>query len=350
VESEDDPVVLLLQQLTHPLPQGKCEIVIAGRATNRGQKIHNQLAAVAHTTEADEVLVFMDADAHPNNSLLPALVPPLFEEKVGATTGYRIYVPHNTHPATTNLCIINASIAALLGPPSRNHAWGGSMAITRKNFFDLGIHEAWQHALSDDYVLSHQIRNVHKKIIRFSHASFLPSVADFNWKSFFEFAPRQYKITKVCAPSLWLITLVGCVLYFFAFAAPLVTWLVSLAIGRHDPLFLYLFLGLYGVNILRGYFLLRGCKAAFPQHARKFQRIGLWFILGLPIALFVNLLALLASAVGRTIRWRGIAYTMHSMTETSVARPREPEPALAIGAAANAAEVIAEPASRISAP
>ena len=101
----------------------------------------------------------------------------------------------------------------------RTLAWGGSMAIRRTDFYGFGLHGLWQHALSDDYVLSHQIRNVHKKIIRFSHASFLPSVADFNWKSFFEFAPRQYKITKVCAPTLWFITLTGCILYFLAFAA-----------------------------------------------------------------------------------------------------------------------------------
>jgi hypothetical protein len=250
--------------------------------------------------------------------------------------------------------IINTAIAALLGPPARNHAWGGAMAITRKNFFDLGVHDAWQNALSDDYVLSHQIRDVHKKIIRFSHASFLPSVAEFNWKSFFEFASRQYKITKVCAPALWFITLVGCVLYFFAFAAPLVTWIVSLALRHHEPLFLYLFLGLYGVNIVRGYFLLRGCQLAFPQQARRFKAIAPYFILGLPIALFVNLLALLASAAGRTIGWRGITYTMDSPTETTIIRSREPEPELLDPASETAPEPeahpIPEPASRISAP
>ena len=63
VESEGDPVIPLLRKLTVTLPADKFEIVIAGMATKRGQKIHNQLAAVARTTAADEILLFMDADA-----------------------------------------------------------------------------------------------------------------------------------------------------------------------------------------------------------------------------------------------------------------------------------------------
>jgi len=335
VESENDPVLSLLQQITRDGPGNKAEIVIAGHATTRGQKIHNQLAAVDLTTSADDILIFMDADAHPSNALIPALVAPLKESNVGATTGYRLYVPDNSSLATTQLCIINSAIGALLGPASRNHAWGGAMAITRKNFFDLGVHDAWQNALSDDYVLSHQVRRVHKKVIQFSHASFLPSSAAFSWKSFFEFAPRQYKITRVCEPGIWAITLIGNILYFLAFAGLPALYLTSIALGKPDQNLLFMFLALFTVNSIRGYFLYRGCKNAFPAHKQKFRRIALWFILGLPLALFVNLLAMLPSALGRTIHWRGISYYLVSATKTSVLRrpvreagaiPTEPSP------------------------
>jgi hypothetical protein len=59
---------------------------------------------------------------------------------------------------------------------------------------------------------------------------------------------------------------------------------------------------------------------------------------------------MLASAAGRTIRWRGIEYTMHSMTQTTVSRPPEPEPEVAIAATASTTEALPEPATRISTP
>jgi len=74
-ESDEDPVVGLLEKMARE--DSRIEIVIAGLASNRGQKVHNQLAAVERTTEHDEVLAFMDADARPNPNWLRALVAPL---------------------------------------------------------------------------------------------------------------------------------------------------------------------------------------------------------------------------------------------------------------------------------
>jgi cellulose synthase/poly-beta-1,6-N-acetylglucosamine synthase-like glycosyltransferase len=328
LESELDPAHHLLQQLLQSLPKNKAQIVIAGQATARGQKIHNQLAAIDQTTPSDEILLFVDADAKPNDAWLPALVNPLLDPAVGATTGYRLYVPDSPKPsvASIQVSIINASIAALLGPPHRNLAWGGSMAITRKNFFDLGIYDAWQHALSDDYVLSLQIKRVHKKLIRFSHSCFVPSSADFTWKSFFEFAARQYKITKVCAPSIWFISLIGSLIYLVAFNYPLVLWAYSIATGEPDHRLLLMFAAIYASNIIRGYFLYQGTLLALPQYKKTLKPLAFYFTLGIPLSLFTNFLALLKSSVGRTIQWRNITYTMNSPTDTIVHREPQPIP------------------------
>ena len=85
VESEQDPVLAPLEKLA--TEDSRIEIVVAGVATHRGQKVHNQLAAVERTTAHDEVLAFMDADAKPNPGWLRALVAPLTREEIGATTG-----------------------------------------------------------------------------------------------------------------------------------------------------------------------------------------------------------------------------------------------------------------------
>src|SRR6476659_6278387 len=128
VESEEDPVVGMLEKIARE--DSRIEIVIAGQATSRGQKVHNQLAAVSRTTEQDEVLAFLDADAKPNALWLQHLAAPVTrEEDVGASTGYRYYVPVTGHTANKIVSVLNAQVAALLGPYRRTFAWGGSMAI-----------------------------------------------------------------------------------------------------------------------------------------------------------------------------------------------------------------------------
>src|SRR5262249_11458376 len=156
------------------------EIVVSGIATDRGQKVHNQLAAVERITPADEVLAFVDADACPKTYWLRELIEPLLKDvQIGATTGFRFYVPAECdlpvadcppNMPSAMASVINAGVAALLGPGWRNIAWGGSMAIRRADLFAFGIKDAWQRALSDDYVLSWCVKNRARRKIHFVQA------------------------------------------------------------------------------------------------------------------------------------------------------------------------------------
>ena len=53
-----------------------------------------------------------------------ALVTPLERDEIGATTGYRYYVPVTDHTANKIVSVLNAQVAALLGPYRRTLAWG----------------------------------------------------------------------------------------------------------------------------------------------------------------------------------------------------------------------------------
>ena len=82
-----------------------------------------------------------------------------------------------------------------------------------------------------------------------------------------------------------------------------------------------MFTVLYLVSMLRGYMLVRGGEALLPEHRQAIGSTRFWATVGMPWCYFVNLLALLGSAFGRTIVWRGIAYHMVSRTHTVVHRP-----------------------------
>src|SRR5262249_19860200 len=142
-ESENDPahgaIARLLKQRRRLAPP--TWMVVAGEARNQGQKVHNLLAALDTLNSIGhvEALVFADSDMRPSRSWLTELVAPLGDQRVGATTGYRWYLPSNEGSnraqslASTLLSVWNASALALLGERS-GFAWGGSMAIRRENF------------------------------------------------------------------------------------------------------------------------------------------------------------------------------------------------------------------------
>ena len=97
-ESESDPahgvLARLLKQRRRLTPP--TWMVVAGEAKNRGQKVHNLLAALDTLNSIDrrvEALVFADSDMLPARNWLAELVASLGDRQVGATTGYRWYLP-----------------------------------------------------------------------------------------------------------------------------------------------------------------------------------------------------------------------------------------------------------------
>jgi cellulose synthase/poly-beta-1,6-N-acetylglucosamine synthase-like glycosyltransferase len=108
----------------------RVRIFIAGRATDSGQKVHNLRAGVKEVDEGSEVFAFLDTDARPGDGWLRALVSPLADEAIGATTGYRWFVPMQNRFPSLLRAVWNASITSTLGADGkRNFCWGGSTAI-----------------------------------------------------------------------------------------------------------------------------------------------------------------------------------------------------------------------------
>src|SRR5262245_62097769 len=144
VDSHDDPAYGMLRSIG-------AYVLIAGRATSCGQKVHNLAYAVERAPEAD-IYVFCDSDARFPRTWLSTLVAPL--DSTNITTGYRWYVAHRFHFSTLMRSAWNASSLSVLGNHSRNFAWGGSTAIRCETFRLLKILDAWRGSVSDDYTIT----------------------------------------------------------------------------------------------------------------------------------------------------------------------------------------------------
>jgi ceramide glucosyltransferase len=74
---------------------------------------------------------------------LRALVAPLSEEGVGASTGFRWYASEPPTFWTLVQSVWNGVIAGRLGPGSNDFAWAGAMAISKATFFEARVPELW---------------------------------------------------------------------------------------------------------------------------------------------------------------------------------------------------------------
>ncbi|HJZ79218.1 MAG TPA: glycosyltransferase family 2 protein, partial [Pyrinomonadaceae bacterium] len=191
--------------------------VIAGPATDRGQKVHNLSMGIEQADPGTEVFVFVDSDVRPVVDWLRSLVAPLGDEKVGAASGYRWFVPVRGGLAAHLLSVWNASIASALGPDGkRNFCWGGSTAIRRSVFESCRVADYWRGTVSDDFAMTRALQDGNRPI-KFVPQCLTASFADCSFGELLEFTTRQLKITRAYAPHLWKPLLVGSAIFVLVF-------------------------------------------------------------------------------------------------------------------------------------
>jgi len=299
----------------------RARFVIAGRAAESGQKVHNLRAATPEADPASEVFVFVDTDARPREDWLRSLVAPLGVEGAGAATGYRWFLPLGGGLASHLRSVWNASIASALGGDARrNFCWGGSTAVGRETFERLDVRGRWRGTVSDDYALTRVLQEAGLPI-RFVPACLTPSLEDCTFAELFEFTTRQLKITRVYAPHLWKLVLVSNLLFVSVFFGGLALACARAALGLSAAWPLACVAAVFLLGVWKAFFRLRAVALVLEdQHARL--RKGLWAHLLLwPATAAIFLYNALAAALSRRILWRGVRYELKSPTETEIIEP-----------------------------
>lgn len=210
VEAEDDKATPLLRAAIARHPNRKAQLLIAGKAPNNiGQKVHNQLHALTYVPPSDDGMhawVFLDSDAVPHDGWLTLMTYQLIDfTRTGAVTGYRWLVPETGAGFWSQIAsVINGSVASLQGGSMRKfgYAWGGSMAILEKTAIAGDLRRKWADALTDDYPLSHLCKDLNLRVY-FPLRALVASPVRMTCAQLFNFAYRQYVLTRVYAPGLF---------------------------------------------------------------------------------------------------------------------------------------------------
>jgi ceramide glucosyltransferase len=317
VESTTDPAWDALNRILGDTPGTCASLIVAGIAEGCSQKIHNLLVGVTQVAPNTSILAFVDSDAQVHPHWLPALVAPLDDAAIGATSGYRWYVPSPGSLAGSLRSAWNAATLGLITHPRYGFTWGGSSAIRREVFEKLRIPEAWSRGLSDDLLLTQAVRAAGLRI-QFVAAGLVPTFEPCAWRQLVEWTNRQVTIVRVYEPPSW--------------TACLLVHLISLTLGA---------LGLTAVvtgqwfasGLLLSYWVMHGignlavCRAALQRlsgHGFTIaQRVWAQALWG-PAVTMLALLNLVMSLTTRTITWRGISYTMRSPQHVVVRRKSHP--------------------------
>ncbi len=296
-------------------PVTKC--VVAGPASDSGQKVHNLRAAISTIDERSDVIVFVDTDARPNSQWLSSLVAPLHDEKIGASTGYRWFVPVGGL-ATHLRSVWNASIASALGARSdKNFCWGGSTAIRRSTFEKLEIADRWRGSVSDDFTLTRVLQETGLPI-HFVPACLVASVDHCTMRELIEFSNRQLKITRVYASHLWKPLLIGSFLFCAVFFGGMALVITRAFIGSDYGVSLLLLLVIYALGAAKAHVRLRAVALALPNYKREIRNSWPAQLLLWPVSSLLFLLNAIAAAFSRRIKWRGITYDLKSPNEAVI--------------------------------
>ncbi len=309
VDSPDDPAFPILQTLARDNPGVKARVVVSGKAALSSQKIHNLRHAIGLLDPAVKFLAFVDSDAQPRRDWLRNLVRRLGHDGAEASTSYRWFVPMRNTLPNLLLASLDHSLAPLVGPRLHHLVWGGSWAIRRDVYHDIGLDEAWSTALSDDLVASRLLAAA-GATVEYEPMAMVASPLDVNWRDMYRFVRRQFAVVRWHEPRWWFVGLVLSVLNQLFFWASALGGAALLAAG--NPLarpLLGAAAAIYALHIVRTILRQSAARSFVPDYRERLSAAHVFDIVLHPLASALNACGLLGSAWSREIRWRGIHYS-----------------------------------------
>lgn len=309
LESRSDPAWPLIDGLLRRLTGALVvEVVIAGEATERAQKVHNLLAAARTLREDDSVVVFADADILPDERWLSQLVRPIAAGEVAASSGYRWQLPADGRWPSLIVAAIDLSIATAARSWRWNLCWGGSVAVDRQALDRVDLPGVWDRAASDDLTLTAALRARGLKI-NAPLRVLVPSPETQDWTGLLRFTRRQYLLVRAYAPKHWLVA--GWTACVPALAAALAVAETVLGQRWAWPFIL----GSIALLQIRLHIRLQIAVLVLPRAAVAAARTTILFAqCAWPLIHLVHLGAFLSSVAGRRFMWAGIEYRLDGET------------------------------------
>lgn len=289
----------------------KARFVRTAPRTDEGDKITKLRAAVAAARPESEAFVFGDSDGRPASDWLAGLMTALTSAPayVGATTGYRWFIPPQRKLPSVIRAVWNSFIASVLGNVVGSFCWGGATAIYRHTFERLDVEASWRGALSDDYQLTKTLFGAGLRV-RFVPIALVPDYSECGWRELFAWTTRQLLITRLYAPKLW----GGAFAVNGFYTAGVAALLASLPAWPA----LALLAGIVAATAATGADRAAGARAVLIGDAGQIARLRWAYVLLSPLIPFLFVGNCVAAALTREVSWRGTRYRVMAPQQTAV--------------------------------
>ncbi len=277
-----------------PLPGGVIVVLPDERAAIAGAA-DLLLLAIRATRKNTQVLAFADGSGEYSKDWLRALAAPLTRDGVGASTGYRWYLPEPPDFWSLMRSVWNAPIAGLFGPGNAPFAWPGGWAIRKEIFFEALVPDFWKESSDVASGLETAMRAA-LLTIAFAPAALVAIDGRITAAEFFRSAHAEMAAARTRYPRLWWRALVFYALQCGAMVAAL--W-ASLNGSRGAEWALVV---QWGLTMLKGTNYAILAKAQLAARKPWFDRYAWVHSVWVPLAMWVWLAVMIFSLGSRNKR------------------------------------------------
>ncbi len=315
--SDQDPAAPVIRRVMAS-SRPKTHLIFAGQPVECSEKVNNLRVAIEQIPEEDfEILVFADSDGCPGKAWLQRLTAPLRDDRVGATSTMRWYIPNRGNLPTALLAAWNAPIITMLTEKGKNFCWGGGTAIRRAIFDKINVLDEWRSSASDDFSLTAALERNQRSIL-FVPECLTPSYADTNFKGLLEFTNRQILITRVYAEKMWQLAaathFVYCLTIVLGIALIIGNLVAELPTSQVAGLIVFIFL----LSAIRATLRVIAVIEALPSSRAQIISQAWIYILLTGFVPFLYLFNFVHSVITRKIWWRSIQYELLSPNQTRI--------------------------------
>jgi len=318
VDHSDDPAHRYVAEAVQALGATNVTVeVLQNKRETCSLKCSSLLQIVNSLDESYEFVAQIDADTIAHPSWLRELATALQDERVGAATGNRWYMPGS--PTVGSLVRYTWNAAAIVQMYWYHVAWGGTLAIKTRVFRETDILEKWGQAFCEDTMVFGVLKKMGLRV------AFVPSLMMINREEcdvggYFSWVCRQLLTARLYHPS-WLAVAGHGVATTIVPIAALALSIVALAAGNHQAaIWSALALLLYEASIA---LLLIPMELAVRRIATTRGEPSNWLSLGgllkclaiMPVTQGVYAVALAKASFLRVTVWRGITYHIRGPQE-----------------------------------
>lgn len=201
VDHQDDPALRILEPVLDENNNKKVHIqFLEDRRATCSLKCSSVVQAVGSLDDSVEFIAQLDADTIPHSSWLRELATALSDERVGAATGNRWYMPDT--PSLASLVRYAWNAAAVVQMYWYRIAWGGTLAVKTSVFRETDLLDKWSNAFCEDTMLFTELKGAGLRL------AFVPSLMMVNREAcdlagYYRWVRRQLLTARLYHPA-WL--------------------------------------------------------------------------------------------------------------------------------------------------